>query len=487
MTTTYGNTPQMTLPQKGESNWGDNLLNALKAQTDFNAQAHDSTGALLAGVTASPWQAVTGPVTRLSATSFKVPETTVFIPDRKVKVSQTLPVIGLVSSATTTAGETTVILVGIFREDGVTTSAGLTDPISAVAVSLVTPLSTLLAGESAIINGALKFWNRGTSFTSIADGKYTADRFAYRKSGTMVHDVSRSADVPTVAEAGAVAEYSLLADCTTADTSMAATDFCSIDYKIEGYDFARFLGRSGVLPFLVKATKTGTYCAAFQNSGGDRTFISEYRVNTADTWELKVIQIPFDYSGGTWDFTNGTGLTIKWVLAAGTNHHGTADQWNSSAVFATANQVNACDNIANNFQLALVKFEMGNIATPFTERPYRVEKALCERYFNVIKPSAVNGVFGTGTAVNTNYLDVDIFYPEMRSAPTVTLSAGNTFDTEVGGGINTGSSVSAANISKTCFRLRTGVAGTPYGVGQCGELRHVAGTTNASIQLEAEL
>lgn len=46
--------------------------------------------------------------------------------------------------------------------------------------------------QNTIINGGFDFWQRGSSFTSVADATYTADRWRYRKSGSMVQDVSKS-------------------------------------------------------------------------------------------------------------------------------------------------------------------------------------------------------------------------------------------------------------------------------------------------------
>src|SRR4051812_38977669 len=76
--------------------------------------------------------------------------------------------------------------------------------------------------KNAIINGDFPFWQRATNFVGIIAGAYSADRFLYQKGGTMVHDISRSTDVPTVAQAGRLFNYSLLVDCQTIDAAIAA-------------------------------------------------------------------------------------------------------------------------------------------------------------------------------------------------------------------------------------------------------------------------
>lgn len=285
--------------------------------------------------------------------------------------------------------------------------------------------------DNAIINADFNIWQRGTSFAAIAHGAYSADRWLYHKVGTMVHTVSRDTDVPTQVESDHYSNYSLKIDCTTVDSSIAAADLCAIQQRIEGYNFAPFVGKTATLSFWVKATKIGTYCVAFVNSGADRSYVSEYTVNQVDTWEKKTISLDFDYSGGTWDYTNGIGIQIKWALAAGSNSHTTADTWQSGNYIATSNQVNACDNTANNFFLSKVRFEMGSVATPFEYRSIQEEIALCQRYFQksydfTTDPgSAVNAgrrwIEITGVANSTYDIDTDVdFAVEMRTAPTIT-------------------------------------------------------------------
>ena len=95
-----------------------------------------------------------------------------------------------------------------------------------------------------------------------------ADRFQYIKLVTgAIHDISRSTDVPTATEANTLANYSLLLDCTTLDATIDAGDLVTISQTIEGYNYKHLEGRTATLSFWVKATKTGTYCVSFRNSG----------------------------------------------------------------------------------------------------------------------------------------------------------------------------------------------------------------------------
>ncbi len=214
--------------------------------------------------------------------------------------------------------------------------------------------------RQAIINGSMLLAQRGTSFAAVANTDYTIDRYQYAKAGTMVHTISQDTDVP----ATSVSQTSLKLDCTTADASIAAGDLTIIYQKIEGYNFAPYVGQSATVSFWVKSAKTGIHCVSFTNSGTDRSMVKEYTVNIADTWEYKTINVTFDYTGGTWDYTNGIGIYVYFTLSAGSTWHTTKDVWQTGQFLATSNQVNVCDNTANNFLITDVVMNKGLIAMP---------------------------------------------------------------------------------------------------------------------------
>jgi hypothetical protein len=234
---------------------------------------------------------------------------------------------------------------------------------------------------NAIINGDMNIWQRATSFSSIADSAFFADRFAYYKVSAAVHDISRSTDVPSVAQAGRLFNYSALIDCTTVDSSIAAGDYVMIRQNIEGFNWLPLAQKTFTLSFWVKATKTGTYCVSFNNSTSDRSYVAEYTISVSDTWEFKTITVSASPSAGTWDYTTGIGLKITWVLAMGSTYHTTANAWQTGGYLATANQVNACDNTANNFRLTGIKMEPGSVATMSMPLKFDEELAACQRYF----------------------------------------------------------------------------------------------------------
>lgn len=276
------------------------------------------------------------------------------------------------------------------------------------------------ARPNPVINGSFLVWQRGTSFAAIANGAYSADRWAYAVVGVAVHTISRSTDVPTVAQSGMLVPYSILVDCTTIDASIAAGDLTSIRNTIEGYNWVHLAQRQFTVSFWVNATKTGTYCFAIRNSGADRSYVAEYTVDTTATWEYKTITVLASPTAGTWDYTNGVGAYFTWALSCGSTFQTTAGAWQTGNFIGTSNQVNATDSTANDFRLALVKVEPGVIATPFILPDYQVELTLCQRYCWV--PDVVTTVsVGQGAKVSTTVIAMMLKLPvTMRSAPALT-------------------------------------------------------------------
>lgn len=244
-------------------------------------------------------------------------------------------------------------------------------------------------------------WQRGTTFTGTTNGAYTADRFQWNFVGAGVIDTLKTADAPTVAEAGIFTSNCYNVDVTTADAAIAAADTYRVTYRMEGYDWAQIAQRVFTISFWVKSTVTGIYSISFGNNV-DRTYVAEYTVNVSDTWEKKTITVSASPSAGTWLYTTGLGLIINWTVAAGTNFQTSSlNTWNSDVLRASTNQVNGMDNAANFFKLALIQVEAGNNATGFQIRSEVEELVLCQRYyektFNVSVAPAQNA--GSGGAI----------------------------------------------------------------------------------------
>lgn len=325
-----------------------------------------------------------------------------------------------------------------------------------------------------IINGEMLINQRygdGNGVTSIANDTYMCDRFTYSKVGGMVQNYSHSTDVPTVAQSGRLFSRSLQLTLTTPDTSIASTDRMDIQHRIEGFNWANLAQKTCTLSFWVKATLTGTYCVGIRNSGTDRSYVAEYTINATDTWEHKTIVVTASPSAGTWNYNNGVGVYISFVLAAGSSFHTTAGAWQTGNFLATSNQVNGVNTGATDFRITGVMMCEGTGYAPFSTYgdSYEEELTACQRYYEKSWEPQVS-LSATSAATNFPYITSTTpttfgaslpFNVEKRTPPTVTIyspakTAGQLDLLYNGGtGTTTGSLPVAATTTKN-FRVGAG-------------------------------
>jgi hypothetical protein len=238
-----------------------------------------------------------------------------------------------------------------------------------------------LAGlRNRVINGNMTICQRATSTAGITGStqSFLVDRFRTGGQATAaVVTTSQSSDVPS-----GLYGFSARIAVTTADTAVASTDVFAIVQPIEGYNIRDLFGTTFTLSFWVRSSKTGIHCVAFSNSGTDRSYVVEYTISVANTWEYKTITVSGGFTtAGTWDLANGTGLSLRFTLVAGSSFQTTAGAWNTGNFFGTSGQVNCLDTIGNIFAITNVQLEVGPVATPFEQIPIGLSLQLCQRYF----------------------------------------------------------------------------------------------------------
>jgi hypothetical protein len=308
--------------------------------------------------------------------------------------------------------------------------------------SVVSPFSGF---KNKIINGKMVLSQRGVLFTGVGASRYFVDRFSYGLAaiGPQV-TLSQEPDVPPNNEF----QFSARVAVTTADTTVAAGDVAIIEHRLEGFLARDLIGRTFTLSFWVRSSKTGTHCVSFRNNSQDRSFVTTYTINTANTWEFKQITVTGGLiTAGGWNWTTNTGVGINWTLYCGTNFQTTANAWQTGNFVATSAQVNCMDTVGNIFALTGVQLEVGSVATPFEHRPDGIESILCQRYYSI---GLIGGV--AGSPVNANYAGaVTILPADMRAVPIMSWAdlVGNisSFTTGNGNGFfyTVGSIVAATN------------------------------------------
>ena len=282
-----------------------------------------------------------------------------------------------------------------------------------------------VTGKSLIINGDFSVWQRGTSFASPSDGTYPADRYKIFTNNDGDETFSQSTDVPS----GEGFQYSIKVDITTADTSIAAGQYLTLDQFIEGnvcsfLDWGSSNAKTITVSFWAKSALTGTYCYSVRNSATNRSYVKEFTIDTANTWEKKTITIEGDTTG-TWLTTDGTGQIHQISFAVGSTFHGTNDSWQSGSFVSTSNQVNLLNSTSNDFYLTGWKVEEGTTATPFQHESYDENLRKCQRYLQKFGDVTSNGYTGLciGSAYATSAIRGVINFPvTMRSVPSLTTS-----------------------------------------------------------------
>ena len=325
------------------------------------------------------------------------------------------------------------------------TSPTMTSPtISSGALTIGT--ARLGAGDSSsfknrIINGDMTVdqRNAGASVSVTADFTtyYGVDRFVTVKASSGVYSIAQS----NIAPAGFTA--SCRAVVTTADSSVAVGDLAYIGQVIEGYNVAD-LGwgtadaQTVTVSYWVRSNLTGTYCLGITNADGSRTFITNYTINSANTWEYKTITVPGDTTG-TWGKTNGGGITIRFGLMAGTNFQQAAGSWGTVNAIGSSSQINWMATVGNDFLITGVQFERGAVATSFDYLPYTTELTLCQRYaFKRLADGSIDNFapLGQGRYYGTNVAQLYVPFPvTMRTSPSSITVSGTIFvnDTTFGG------------------------------------------------------
>ena len=210
---------------------------------------------------------------------------------------------------------------------------------------------------------------------------------------------------------------------TTPETTLATDERVRLQQRIEAFNLQQLaFGTSSAsaitLSFYVKSSITGTFGVDLKNEDAGRSAAQSYTISNANTWEKKTLTFAGDQTSG-FNNDNGVGLTVSWVLAAGTDYTSgtlaTAFASTTSANLAPSNQINLIGTDNATWQLTGVQLEAG-VATPFEHESYASNLQKCQRYYNRL--GFMKHQFYSSSASTTNPDLIDsITFPPMRDAP----------------------------------------------------------------------
>ena len=323
-----------------------------------------------------------------------------------------------------------------------TSSAGVDTQLGVTAANI---------GQNMIINGDVKIWQRGTSFSStVSTVTYFVDGFYYRQSGGLAGDITFSRQ--TIQE-----EYVAR---ITINTAVA----CRIAQIIETRNVMALQGETVTLSIDVRTPTTwldgsATVLKLVSGTGDDQGSVA--------------------LESGQWTglaYTNGnfTGLNtafqtfqITTTLGANVSELAFKIEWG-------AGDVNAGDIL----EFRNVRLAKEATASPFVHKPVSEELANCQRYYQTgCKGNAIHMYSTTAGDISASFL------VEMRIAPTASFAPGMTTTTATvnGGGKSSTTAVSSPALSTLGGFLR--IAG-----GFSGATDEASGPiTNNSIEFDAEL
>ena len=275
----------------------------------------------------------------------------------------------------------------------------------------------VLSFRNKIINGDMRIdqRNAGATLTSAGANSWVVDRWiCYHNIATV--DVGQYLN--SITPPAGFSKYLGIEVTSTATASNS--EFCNFQHYVEGFNMADLAwgtanAKTITISFWIRSSLTGTQGFAIQNAGSDTGYPFTVTINNADTWEYKTVQIAGPTTG-TWNSTNGRGITFIVDLGMGTNFRFTAGSWQSGNVQGVTGANSLTQTLNATFYITGVQLEEGTVATPFEHRPHGLEQSLCQRYYCEVE----------GTYYGNNWSgyssSAQIHFPvTMRVSPTCSL------------------------------------------------------------------
>ncbi len=282
-----------------------------------------------------------------------------------------------------------------------------------------------LSHRNLIINGSMIVAQR-LSAPSVhqGEGYRTVDRFRYNVDPNPNEQPNQSQHVLTSSDTGPYEEgfrFSYLIENGNQGTQPSNGNI-EIFHRVESQNLANsgwnYTSTSSfiTLSFWAKSSVTQTfYGRVTSETGTSLNFPYEIDL-VGGTWKKFSIKIPGHASLGFTN-TNGSGMRIEWVQAAGTDQSGSAtlNQWSTYSSTdrypAVASTWYDTDNAT--YEITGVQLEVGDTPTTFEHRSYAEELYRCKRYYQTASYSTLMG--SLAGQVGTPRI---LFEVEMRAIPS---------------------------------------------------------------------
>jgi hypothetical protein len=213
--------------------------------------------------------------------------------------------------------------------------------------------------------------------------------------------------------------------------------------------------------FYFKTNKVGLYSVYFQHAADGGTAKRKFLTFTpaaSDTWERIVLKVTGDTATAQTMDDNSAGFYVYFTLDNTPNYDidATEQDWTSSVLIGSENNVNFFDNTSNELYLTGCQLEVGDTPSDYEFLPFDIQLQRCMRYYEKsynysVAPGTSTTYEGTtlaeviadGTTTRIKMLD-SRFLVRKRAAPTLTIY---TSDGGASGEINNYSSGADKTIS----------------------------------------
>lgn len=286
--------------------------------------------------------------------------------------------------------------------------------------SIVTTSQGALSGfRNKIVNGCARVTQRTTSGTlpgtNTTTSKIRGEVDRWYVSGNSPSNMT----ISTTSFYGYKAVY--LGSSVLAGTTYSNSNWCSgITTEIERQDIKGLLdsGQNMTLSFMFKATSSGVYTVKLRDTVANKECLKTFNYTSANSIQSVVVTFPPADAGTMWGSTVSSELNF--IVSIGGVGGGSFTKSSEDILWSTGSaSVMVQGSVlwytsANSISATNIQLEQGSVATPFESRPYQVELAMCQRYYETGYFKHWGSAAATGHSIGT-------FMPfkvQKRIAPT---------------------------------------------------------------------
>ena len=331
-------------------------------------------------------------------------------------------------------------------------------------------VAPFVAGKNAVINGGMEIWQRGTSFgtTGTFSTSYTADRWQGYQGGAGTSQT-------TSCQASDLTGFRYFARVQR-NSGSTATGYIGLWQTIETAVSIPYAGQTVTLSWYARAgsgmTNANSLSAwVYSGTGTDEPWYSATGSTSPASGVVTLLS-----TGG---IVNGwKRFSITGTLPSNATELGVVFEYFPTGT-AGANDY---------YDITGVQLELGSVPTAFSRAggTLQGELAACQRYFVRFNPTFISDApFGTGIFKTTTAAAHIMNLPvTMRSAPSTTFSAANTFYCWGGAGSGSPSAVTGGGNTTNIIELSATRSSTTAGF---ASYIQALGAAAAYVDASAEL